>query len=189
MTEMVDTVSRQFYFDSALEEIAGKNYVEYKEMVDDFREYTNFMTYSRYYSSIAWINVYMENPTIKGNARFVRVTDTIRSAEWYRSVSTQKGKSVWRYRKIPAGRSSALCSHRFLRTKKGEAVGALEVYVRPERFTELLQEREQDCFLILNGDTVIARTQKELKGNQILTALPDAEKELIQKYPASAMIF
>lgn len=181
LTETVDIVSRQFYFDSKLEEIAQKEYVRYKDMVDDFREYTDFMTYSRYYDSIEWINVYMDNQTLKGNARFVRLTDELRSSEWYRSVSEKKGKSVWRYRKIPASRGSALCSHRFLRTKKGGAVGALAVYVKPERLSELLQERTQDCFIVLNSDTVISETQKELDGENILQILPGSDSELVQK--------
>lgn len=180
LTETVDTVSRLFYFDPKLEEIAEKEYAEYKDMVTDFREYTNFTAYSRFYNSIAWINVYMENPTIKGNARFVQVTDEIRDEEWYQSVTDLKGKSVWRYHKIPASRSSALCSHRFLRTKKGEEVGTLAVYIRPERFTELLQKREQDCFILLNGDTVIAKTGSRIKGNQVVEALPQGKEELVQ---------
>ena len=58
----VSTVTKYFYFDAQLEEIATKQYENYREVVEDYKDFTSFLDYGRYYNStLAWINIYVKN--------------------------------------------------------------------------------------------------------------------------------
>lgn len=56
MLSTAEIVSKYFIFDEALENIALKEYSDYQEMVDDFRDYSAFVQYGSYYNTIvSWI--------------------------------------------------------------------------------------------------------------------------------------
>ena len=46
----VSTVTKYFYFDAQLEEIATKQYENYREVVEDYKDFTSFLDYGRYYN-------------------------------------------------------------------------------------------------------------------------------------------
>ncbi len=150
-------VSQLFYFDEKLEEISVKKYWNYQDMVDDFREYTAFHTYSRYYTNlISWVSVYLENDTLAGNARFVRVDDSIRKSEWYRYIKEKGGGVAWQYMPPASGGNPGLCLTRQIKTRKGKDVGVLVMHLRNERIQEALSEREASTRILLNGEYEIA---------------------------------
>lgn len=131
----VSTVTKYFYFDEQLEEISLKRYTDYQDMVRDYRDFTSFLDYGRYYNStIAWMNLYMKNPTIVENSRFIQVTGEMEEEDWYKSVSRKNGGALWHFHPVPAADYNALSMLRMLKTRKGEEVGVLAVYIRPERF-------------------------------------------------------
>ncbi|MDE7223464.1 MAG: sensor histidine kinase, partial [Acetatifactor sp.] len=136
--------------------------------------FTSFVEYGRYYNNIiAWMNIYMKNDTITGNSRFIKVTEEIEQEEWYKSADEKNGGAIWRFCRIPSDDHKALAVLRMLKTKKGENVGILGVYIRPERFKTLLQDRNCDTFVILNGEAVIAETGADIKAEQALAVLPE----------------
>ena len=177
------TVSKYFYFDSQLEEIAKKQYTDYQDMINDYKNYTNFLVYRQYYNKlISNISVYMENDTIKGNLNFVQVEDEIRSEDWYERVSEEKSGIVWAYlpHKIDGyDHTLALC--RMIKTKKSENVGALVIYIRPERFEEYIRDRAGDTFLVLNGGQLISSKRDNLNFKKIKEEMPDKTEEKWQK--------
>ena len=177
------TVSKYFYFDSQLEEIAKKQYTDYQDMINDYKNYTNFLVYRQYYNKlISNISVYMENDTIKGNLNFVQVDDEIRSEDWYERVSEEKSGIVWAYlpHKIDGyDHTLALC--RMIKTKKSENVGALVIYIRPERFEEYIRDRAGDTFLVLNGGQLISSKCDNLSFKDIKEEMPDKTEENWQK--------
>ena len=86
MKEMQSTiinVSKYFFFDPKLEEMAKKEYTDYQEMVDDYSHYNGFEDSRKYYNDmISFESIYLENESIKGNAKFVKVDDEVRQLEW-----------------------------------------------------------------------------------------------------------
>lgn len=177
------TVSRYFYFDSTLEDIAEKEYTNYQEMIDDYKGYTRFLDYRQYYNSEIWnISIYFENESIKENANFVKVDDEIRNQEWYRRVSEEKGKIVWAY--LPNqidGYDHALALIRMIKTRKGKDVGALVIYIRPERFEGYIRDRAGDTFIVLNGTEVISSMGENVEFSQIEQYLSGTEGEWQQQ--------
>lgn len=181
MAGVVSTVTKYFYFDKQMEEIAGKQYSDYREVVEDYKTFTSFLDYGKYYNNIvAWINVYLKNDSIVGNSRFVKVTEEIEQEEWYRSAAEKNGGALWCFRPIPSTDYYALTLARMLKTRKGEDVGVLAVYIRPERFTTLLKDRNCNTFVILNGETVIAETGAGVEEEQVRGFLPDGSSRQVQ---------
>ena len=173
MLSTVGTVTKYFYFDPGLEEISGRQYTDYQQMVDDYKAYTGFQDYTRYYNRIiAWVNIYMENDTLAENSRFGKLTPERKLEEWYSAVKARNGGAVWRYRPIPSMHQDALAMLRMLKTEKGEDVGVLAVYIRPERFETLLRERGCDTFVLLNGETVVTDMGQTLGRDDIVGLLP-----------------
>lgn len=182
MLNTVSTVTKYFYFDDKLEQIAFKNYGSYQEVVEDYRSFTSFLDYGRYYNStIAWMNLYVKNTTLVANSRFVQVTEEMEREEWYRSAQERNGGGIWRYRPVPAGNYEALAMLRMLKTSKGEDVGVLAVYIRPECFQTLLQKNDCDTFVVLNGETVVAGQEEDVEFGQIKEFIPKQEEIQTQR--------
>lgn len=175
MQNTMTTMSQYFYFDSKLEQIASKNYTEYQDMIDDFKGYTAFLDYQKYYNNIiSNISVFLTNDTLRGNLDFVVVDEEIAAQEWYIRVCQKGSKVVWTY--LPheiAGYHYAPALTRMIKTKKGEDVGVLVIYIRPERFEGYIYEHEGTSFISLNGETVITSKGKDVTYEDIKDALPD----------------
>ncbi len=182
MTGTVSTVTKYFYFDSRLEEIAAKQYKDYQEVVQDFKEFTSFLDYGRYYNNtLAWMNIYIKNESIVGNSRFIKMTEELEKEEWYQSAEEKNGGGVWRMCQIPSTDSRTLALLRMLKTRKGEDVGVLAVYIRPERFEALLQNKDSEVFILLNGETVVTDLGKKIQAEEIMGFLPSADSNETQE--------
>ncbi len=182
MANTLVTVTKYFYFDPQLEEIAAKQYTDYQEMVHDYRKYDSFLNYGSYYNNtIAWMNIYLTNDTIVSNSRFTKVTEEIEEEEWYALAKKKNGGALWRFCQVPSKDNRALTLLRMLKTRRGGDVGVLAVYVRPDRFQTFLQERDCDTFVVLNGQTVVAGQEQGLYFEQVAGLLPEMEKGQVQK--------
>lgn len=178
----VSTVTKYFYFDPQLEAIAAKQYKDYQEMVDDYKDFTSFLDYGRYYNStLAWINIYVKNDSIVGNSRFIKVTEEMEEEEWYRSAIEKNGGGLWRLRPIPSTDYEALALFRMLKTQKGKDVGVLALYIRPERLSTLLQDKNSDAFIILNCESVVTKLGENIDAEEIMEFLPSGEEGQDQK--------
>lgn len=168
------TMSQYFYFDESIELIAKKQYMDYQEMVNDYKKCTSFLDYRKYYNNlISRISVYMKNNTLKGNANFVVVDEEIEQQEWYKRVGSKGNVIVWAY--LPHdiyGYDHALAMMRMIKTKEREDVGILAIYIRPECFEVMLPDRLGTAFILLNQDTVISQKGNEVQYEDIADFLP-----------------
>lgn len=186
MQSTMTTLSQYFYFDSQLEKIAFKEYTDYQEMVDDFKEYTAFTDYQKYYNNIvARISIFVQNDTLKENSQFVLADEEITDQEWYQRVHEKGNSVVWAY--LPYANYKnykydyMLAMTRMIKTKTGEDVGALAIYIRPEQFEEYIYEREGTTFITLNGTAVIAGNGSDVAYEELREVLPDSEVDVWQE--------
>lgn len=185
--EILTTVSRAsklFLFNEKLEKIAFEQYDDYQEMVDDYRAaYMEFLDYGQFYNSlISEFKVYLENEKMKGNSQFVKVNDEIKEQQWYRDVVEKEGGVCWQYISDTSNKSEILALTRLLKTKKRENVGVLVMYIQSNRLTEIINEREYDTMIVLNGHDVVAgRKKNQITFDQISSMVPDKEEEICQK--------
>lgn len=185
MQSTMTTMSQYFYFDSQLEEIASKEYTDYQEMVDDFKEYTAFTDYQMYYNNIVTrISIFMQNDTLKGNTQFVVVDEETAGQEWYQRVSEKGNSVVWAYLPYVNYKNYKydylLAMTRMIKTKAGEDVGVLAIYIRSERFEEYIYGREGTTFITLNGDVVLAGNGSDVNYEELRELLPGSEVDAWQ---------
>lgn len=177
------SVSRYFYFDAKLEEIAEKEYIDYQDLVDDYKGYTNFQDYRVFYNNlISSISIYLENETIKGNSTFVKVDDAIRSEEWYQRISGENGVVIWEY--LPSatnGKNPELSLIRMIKTRRGQNVGALVIHVRTERLEGYISGHRSDTFIVLDGDKLICSAGEQVAFEDIKEYLPAKEEDSFQE--------
>ncbi len=178
--ELVNTatmVSKYFFFNEELEKISRTQYTSYQEQVTDFKNFTAFDDYGNYYNNmISHFSIYIENDTMIGNSRIVKVDDTIRSEAWYQNAIDTKGGTKWGYFRTGTGSYGydSLALTRMVKTRKGENVGLLVLHIQPERLNETISARDYDTMIVLNGETLVSEkggnaidfrmVQKELPG-------------------------
>lgn len=179
----VNSVSRQFYFDEKLEHIASFQYQEYLELVRDYHAYTAFDSMGSFYGRLVnYISVFMENPTLVGNSRFVKVDGAIREAPWYQKVMSRGGGCVWQYLPSHVDHTPYLALTRLLKTSKSEDVGVLVMYLRMERLQEMLGSRTTDTRFILNGTQEVAGKESVIAFDEIREVLAcHGQEELFQE--------
>ena len=180
--ELVNTatmVSKYFFFNEQLEKISRTQYTSYQEQVTDFKNFTAFDDYGNYYNNmISHFSIYIENDTMIGNSRIVKVDDTIRSEAWYQNAIDTKGGTKWGYFRTGTGSYGydSLALTRMVKTSKGENVGLLVLHIQPERLNETISARDYDTMIVLNGETLVSEkdgnaidfrmVQKELPGEE-----------------------
>ena len=180
--ELVNTatmVSKYFFFNEQLEKISRTQYTSYQEQVTDFKNFTAFDDYGNYYNNmISHFSIYIENDTMIGNSRIVKVDDTIRSEAWYQNAIDTKGGTKWGYFRTGTGSYGydSLALTRMVKTRKGENVGLLVLHIQPERLNETISARDYDTMIVLNGETLVSEkdgnaidfrmVQKELPGEE-----------------------
>lgn len=180
--ELVNTatmVSKYFFFNEQLEKISRTQYTSYQELVTDFKNFTAFDDYGNYYNNmISHFSIYIENDTMIGNSRIVKVDDTIRSEAWYQNAIDTKGGTKWGYFRTGTGSYGydSLALTRMVKTRKGENVGLLVLHIQPERLNETISARDYDTMIVLNGETLVSEkdgnaidfrmVQKELPGEE-----------------------
>ena len=180
--ELVNTatmVSKYFFFNEELEKISRTQYTSYQEQVTDFKNFTAFDDYGNYYNNmISHFSIYIENDTMIGNSRIVKVDDTIRSEAWYQNAIDTKGGTKWGYFRTGTGSYGydSLALTRMVKTSKGENVGLLVLHIQPERLNETISARDYDTMIVLNGETLVSgkdgnaidfrMVQKELPGEE-----------------------
>ncbi len=176
----ISAASRTFYFDADLEEIAQKQYKDYGEMVEDYRQYTGFDQLGNSYSRlVAWSRVYLDNDTIVENARFVKTNREIKDQQWYQKAVALRGGETWQRMSLPLAldHSDTLALTRLLRTIKGQDVGVLVIYLRGERLREQVENRESHTRMVLNGEQEIVSNGRSVPLASIKPSLEQWQKE------------
>ena len=180
MLNCINTGSKTFYFDEQLEKIAGKNYVRYEELVEDYRGYTRFNEFGNLYNrAVVWISIYLDNDTITENAHFKTADEEVKKQRWYQTVEEQKGGPVWQSMPLPLAldHEDTLVLTRLIRTRESENVGVLAMYLRKERLKEQVDSRSCHTRLVLNGETELLANGQGVEFAQIMPFVKQWKKE------------
>lgn len=180
MFNSVSSGSRSFYFDEKLEKIAGYRYSDYGELVEDYRNYSGFDDFGSSYSRIiAWTSIYLNNDTIVENAHFLKTSPEIAAKPWYEKALNLRGGENWQIMPLPLAldHSNTLALIRLLRTKRGQDVGVLAIYLRRERLREQVEGRESHTCMVLNGEREIVSNGEDPFLSDIKPALQQWKEE------------
>lgn len=155
-------VSKQLYFDDTLETIADTSFSDYTEAVGLFDKYTAIDSIVNDYSShIASISIYIDNQTMPGNSELIRVTDDVRSSDWYEQAFTDGGKARWWYIENPSDGEHYLSLVRLIRDKERNAVGVAVLRMNMQNLVSQLSQQEGANYIMIDGEEVVSNRQGE----------------------------
>ncbi|CAM4388751.1 sensor histidine kinase [Saccharibacillus endophyticus] len=92
------SVSNQLLLDRDMERVATTLYSEDNpiELVNAYRNYTDFTDYVRAYSEIQSIQLFTDNPTLLDNLQFMNANSQVRATNWYERA--MKDRTIyWMY--------------------------------------------------------------------------------------------
>lgn len=174
----VSDVSKRMYFDEQLEHIAFKQYTNYEDLVQDYRDYTTMEDYrDYYYQEIQGISMYLENDTISENARFIKVDDEIRGQKWYQDTLEESGRVVWSFKYDMVKMKNYLCLSRVIRAINGRMVGVLAINMQTERTELPVKSRAKETLIVINGDTIISSNREDTATEEVIGLLKDYQED------------
>ncbi len=172
---IVSDVSKRLYFDRTIEKIAFTKYKNYEDILKDYNRYTKITDcLNDYYQEIAYIKVYMENPTIANTANFMRVEERVRQEEWYQKTLLAQGNVYWSVVKDPLTKKKSFRLSRVLYTRDMKQVGVLSIVMQNKRTELPVANRKKQTLLLYNNLEVVHSSQKEKDYVQII--------DIIQKH-------
>ncbi|MDL2300991.1 histidine kinase [Lachnospiraceae bacterium OttesenSCG-928-D06] len=159
----VISISKYFYFDAELEEIAGKKYDNYQENVNDIKNYEPFGYYGNLNNNFVYrISIFIENESLKGNSHFIKVDEGIRENQWYQEVMEKKGAVVWCMQAGSLPQDQYFAMTRLLSNKKNEPVGVLVIYLRNRVIQELVNKRSDNIIILLDEEIPLYISGKDI---------------------------
>jgi two-component system, sensor histidine kinase YesM len=173
---IVTDVSIRMYFDEELEHIAFHQYKNYYEVITDYQDYLTQDWMSYYYKEIENIRIYVDNPTITTNNRFVKIDDTIKQKAWYQETINANGSSVWNYIYDDVTRKNYLCLTRLIRTKENQDVGVLAIALQNDLIESLVKSRPYETAIIMNDDQLVMSNSKDTDKEEIFQILKNYKK-------------
>jgi len=92
------SVSNQLLLDRDMERVATTIYSEDNpiELVNAYRNYTDFTNYVRAYSEIQSIQLFTDNPTLLDNLQFMNANSEVRATNWYEQAMKER-TIYWMY--------------------------------------------------------------------------------------------
>lgn len=178
----INTVSKYFFFDKELENIAFSKYHNYQDNVNDFRAYTAFGDYSEYNSDdLQRIRVYIKNNTMAGNSQFIKVDEKINDEYWYQDALSGRGAVIWRYIPNYIGNNSFLSLARLIRTSNNRDVGVLVIDVRNKKFLDIMNDWDSQVLFLLNKKDLIKSTGDIADLDTVIEQFPDTDPQTICK--------
>ena len=189
----VSTVSTYFFFDKELENIAFREYLQYQDNVSDFKKYKAFDNHSKYHSSVIQrISIYLNNPSIVGNSRFVKVNEKIRKQKWYQDALNGRGTVVWRYIPASTGKDKYLSLVRLIQTEKHQNVGVLVINVRDQILKSIIGDKKNNILILLNKQEQIVSGGDIMKLEVVQGDISQLNKETVYckniKYQGKAYV-
>ncbi|HZG77568.1 MAG TPA: histidine kinase, partial [Paenibacillus sp.] len=150
--------------DVRLEETANRRYATTYEVVNAYREYTEFRDVMRLYKEISSVRFYIDNPTMLNNWEFIPLTEPIQNASWYKEAVAANGLAVWGYVEDERYGRQTLSLVRKINFWEYRSFGVLVVNVNMEMLGEILTQETFDTMIVDSDDVIVAANRKERIG-------------------------
>ncbi len=161
-------LSDKLYVDSNLERIISQDYGSTLEVVEAYRQYKEFDYYLNMYREIKNICVYSENKALLENWHFMKVTEEIARADWYRRTVENNGRIGWENIPLQELNYEArhLCLTRLLKSISGKHLGVLVIYLDNDFLSSLFEQETFDLLLIDQNGYVVTARDRSLIGRR-----------------------
>ena len=172
---VLSSLSRQLYFQEALEHIAFTEYTDYAEILRDYREITVLTEFQElYYRDVMHITLYVDNPTISNNEHFIWAEEEIQKQAWYQETLALKGLPCWDWVYDSYSRNNCLRMSRVIYTRDQRQVGVVSLVLQNKRTELPIRQREESTLLLARDGTVLHANT--VWNEEDLEALADLEE-------------
>lgn len=174
---IIESVSKNLYFDKEIEHIATYKYENYQEILKDYGEYTVISDYlSNYYQEISSITVYTYNTTLSDNEYFAYADAEIKSSRWYINAVDLKGAPYWYSSYNTLTKKNNVCMARALYTEDLELIGVVSISMQNKRSELLVSERSNNTMLFYD-DYLLLHSNCDTDDSDEIMSILIAEKE------------
>jgi two-component system sensor histidine kinase YesM len=150
--------------DARLEETANRRYATTYEVVNAYREYTEFRDTMRLYKEISSVRFYIDNPTMLNNWEFIPPTERLQNASWYKDALAANGLAVWGYVEDERYGKQTLSLVRKINFWEYRSFGVLVVNVNMDILEEILTQETFDTMIVDSDDVIVAANRRERIG-------------------------
>ncbi len=151
-------LSDRLYVNDAIHQIVLKTYDDTLSIYRDYLRVGFIDDYLRSYPEIASVRLYVKNPTMLDNSFFVRETEAIGGADWYRRAVRLDGKLFWAWRADDVSGDPCLSLLRLVRRPKTDNyIGILSINLEGDRIDRILAEEPYDTYVALDGAVVFGK--------------------------------
>lgn len=147
-------VSDMIYSDDELNSIISKSYSDNAEIVEKYSNYSTLKNYLKYYKELSSITLYVDNQTLLGSENILKVTDEIKSKEWYRRALSDRGKISWGYIEDDLSNNYHLSLIRAVMDSRGKKIGVLVININPYELTDIISMNSENNIIVLDSETI-----------------------------------
>lgn len=161
-------VSDLAYSDEKLISILKNRYQTYGEVINTYSNYPVLRNYLKYYRELSSITVYVDNDTILGNTEILRVSDKVRTEDWYKKAVSNSGKIAWRYTTDEFTGHEYLSLIRSIKDNNGALVGVLVININPSILNDLISTEPDNNMILLDGEVISLKNSYQIDKKQLL---------------------
>lgn len=163
-------IADKLYFDKEIQRIVSRDYTNVKiiDIVNEYENYDEFDYYIDAYKEIHNIRLYVDNQSMLDNSRFLKVTDSVKKAEWYKDAVNKGGKITFKYVFDEITRKDYLALTRLIKDEYGNKLGVLVINISNFYIESLIKEEPYRTIGILNNEIVVLDSKNENVGAKII---------------------
>lgn len=139
-----------------LETVTNRRYGSTYEVVQAYREYTDFNEIKRQYDEIENIRFYFDNPTLLNNWEFIQPSFAIKHAEWYRAAEADGNAVNWHYMKDERDNRDYLSLVQQIKFTASRTSGVLVINVNMTTLGEILGQETFETMLVDEDGTIVS---------------------------------
>ncbi|TBL68312.1 cache domain-containing sensor histidine kinase [Paenibacillus thalictri] len=162
-------ISNKLLIDPRLKKLVNTQYENAFEVMMAYRDYNDFLDYTRLYKEIYNIRFYTRNPTIIDNWYFIQPDEGIRNTFWYKEALDKKQATAsWVYAEDETqGNRSFLSLVRRSDFVEYRTSGVLVVDVNPQELNGIVSQELFDTMIYDSQGYIIAAKNTEWVGKNL----------------------
>lgn len=148
LTRVPTDISKYLQADNKLMYTVNAEYPTTLDVVHAYWDYRKFKEYLTQNKEISSIRFYTTNPTLLNNWEFIKVTDEIGSADWYRNAMKQNGVHWFDLADETKGNKKYLSLVRKITFQQFRSSGVLVITVNEDQLNAILRLEPFDTMIV-----------------------------------------
>ena len=157
---LATNTSDLIFQDTRLHKIVKTEYENPWDVIKIYNEEDVLSNYLKYYSDLANIRLYVDNPTILDNSNIVKVNKEVEESEWYQKARNDKGVITWLYKFDEISKDSSLSLIRDISSSTYGHIGVLVISLQTSKMESIISKQPYPMTILIDG-TVVASEEYE----------------------------